>query len=47
MTVDDRPWQILVDPGSGRKILKATEWYWKILIVSYSSRKILVVDERL
>ena len=34
--------QILVDPGSERKILMFTEWKWKILIVADSPRKILV-----
>ena len=39
--------KILVDPDSGRKTLKVTEWQWKILSVADGSRKILVVDGRL
>ena len=38
--------QILVDPGSGWKALKVSEWQWKILSVADSSRKILVVEGR-
>ena len=38
--------KILVDPNSGRKTLKVTEWQWKILSIDDSPRKTLVVDER-
>ena len=35
----------MVDPDSGRKTLKVTEWQWKTLSVADGSRKILVEME--
>ena len=47
MNVADSSRKILVDPDSGRKTLKVTEWQWKIMSVADGSRKMLVVDGRL
>ena len=47
MNVADSFRKILVDPDSGKKALKITEWQWKILSVADGSRKILVVGGRL
>ena len=44
MGVADSSLKLLIDPGSGRKTLKVTEWQWKILSVTDGSRKILVAD---
>ena len=44
MDVADSSVKLLIDPDSGRKTLKVTEWQWKILSVTDCSRKILVAD---